>query len=482
MANPNLTDMTEEDAADLQFPKDFSSFTKESHGHDIEPIEVSLVKDEILTSDPTCYACKSNLREPYVRCAICKNVDLCPSCFSNGREIGDHKNDHDYAITKNEFELINGSDWTAKQELELLNVVQECGFGNWIDVSKRIEGKSMEECKAHYLEHYIDNQSLPGLPKIKETEGSLFASEPIPYLFKLQDLEEPPRFASDTLNCRMLAGYNPARSDFEVNFDNHAEQLVSELNYDEFDSDDARIKELGRSLQVAIVQAYNNRLKERKRRRKIIRNHGLISIRRTISSLQKYEFTITRGIAERLLIFMQLTGGMDFDYLMEGLHRSGELKNYIRRLFDFRSNGIKYLFSASTYQKLLKLRQENEKERKQYLSNPEYSWKNILPDTGIMCSNLSVTQNTSQRRAAPPLVINGLPGYERLTKEERLLCSVTRIIPTSYLDYKHILITENKKAGSLRLAQARVLLKIDVNKTRKIYDFLADEGYINKPL
>lgn len=446
------------------------------------------MKDEILTSDPMCYACKTNLREPYVRCAACVDVALCPSCFSKGREIGDHRNDHDYVIAKNEFELVDGSGWTARQELELLNVVQECGFGNWVDVSKRIAGKSSEECKAHYLVHYVENQSLPGLPRIKETRASLFGSDPIPYCYKLHDLEEPPRFACDTLNCRMLAGYNAARSDFEVNFDNHAELLVSELNYDQFDSDDSD-NELGRSLQVAVVGAYNNRLKERKRRRKIIRDHGLIAIRRTMSWLQRYESTITRALAERLLIFMQLTGGMDFDYLMEGLHRVGELKNYINKLVDFRINGIRYFHSVSIYQKLSKLRQENERDRKQYLNNPEYSWKSVLPENVVASANLSMGhhhhyhhhQNVPQRRAAPPLAINGLPGYERLTSDEKLLCSVTRVVPASYLDYKHILITENKKCGSLRLAQARVLLKIDVNKTRKIYDFLADEGYINKP-
>lgn len=208
-----------------------------------------------------------------------------------------------------------------------------------------------------------------------------------------------------------------------------------------------------------------------------------------MSWLQRYESTITRALAERLLIFMQLTGGMDFDYLMEGLHRVGELKNYINKLVDFRINGIRYFHSVSIYQKLSKLRQENERDRKQYLNNPEYSWKSVLPENVVASANLSMGhhhhyhhhQNVPQRRAAPPLAINGLPGYERLTSDEKLLCSVTRVVPASYLDYKHILITENKKCGSLRLAQARVLLKIDVNKTRKIYDFLADEGYINKP-
>ena len=39
---------------------------------------------------------------------------------------------------------------------------------------------------------------------------------------------------------------------------------------------------------------------------------------------------------------------------------------------------------------------------------------------------------------------------------------------------------ECRKLGHLRLAQARCMIKIDVNKTRKIYDFLVEEGLINK--
>ncbi|XP_076289971.1 transcriptional adapter 2A isoform X1 [Lasioglossum baleicum] len=477
MANPNLTDMTEEDAADLQFPKDCSSSRTENIENDVE-LDVSVVKDEIITSDPTCRVCKSALMEPYIRCAVCSNTDLCPSCFSSGCEINDHRNDHDYIIIKNEFPLIQGSGWTAKQELEFLDVLQECGFGNWGDISKRMQGKSAEECRNHYLQHYIDNQSIPGLPKIKETKTSLFGCDPIPYLYKLQDLEEPPRFTPNTLNCKLLAGYNPARSDFEVNFDNHAELIISELDYDEFDLSDNY--ELGKALQIAMVQAYNNRLKERTRRRRIIRNHGLIAFRRTISWIQRYECTITRTIAERLLIFMQLMGGLEFDFIMEGLHRVGELKNYLHKLCEFRSNGLTHFHSVVLFQKLSKLRQENDRERKQYLNNPEYSWKSILPGCNVTAT--SSTPNTiSQRKTAPPLAIKGLPGYEKLTPAEKELCSVTRIVPANYLDFKQLLIGENKKNGYLRLAQARVLLKIDVNKTRKIYDFLTEQGYINKP-
>lgn len=422
--------------------------------------------------------CRSTLVEPYIRCAICTDVEVCPPCFAKGCEIDEHKNDHDYVIIKNEFPLIDGSNWIAKHELELLDVLQQCGFGNWIDVGRRMHGKSAEECKTHYLQHYIDNQTLPGLPRIEESRASLFGCESIPYMYKLQDLEEPPRFSSNTVNGRLLAGYNAARSDFDVNFDNHAESLISDLEFDEFQpGDDAY--DLARTLQVAIVKAYNNRLKERMRRRRIIREHGLIAFRKIISSIQRYENTITRPLAERLLIFMQLVDGMEFDFLMEGLHRAGELKNHINRLLEFRQNGLKRFYSISMFQKLSKLRQENERERKQYLNNSEYSWRSLLPDSVASCNSPILA--STQRKTAPPLAIKGLPGYEKLNVDERELCSVVRVVPANYLDFKQLLITESKKNGYLRLAQARILLKIDVNKTRKIYDFLVEKGYINKP-
>lgn len=57
---------------------------------------------------------------------------------------------------------------------------------------------------------------------------------------------------------------------------------------------------------------------------------------------------------------------------------------------------------------------------------------------------------------------------------------MARIIPIAYMDFKAILINDCKKEGFLRLAKARTLIKIDVNKTRKIYDLLLKKEIINK--
>lgn len=75
----------------------------------------------------------------------------------------------------------------------------------------------------------------------------------------------------------------------------------------------------------------------------------------------------------------------------------------------------------------------------------------------------------------------GLSNYEKLSKDEQELCSTIRVIPDAFLSFKKILIGENNKLGYLRLADARRLIKIDVNKTRVMYDFFYEHGYINKP-
>ena len=59
------------------------------------------------------------------------------------------------------------------------------------------------------------------------------------------------------------------------------------------------------------------------------------------------------------------------------------------------------------------------------------------------------------------------------------LCSLCRLQPESYLLCKRQLLTEYVRLGKLTLADSRKLLKIDVNKTRKIFDFLIAKGMVH---
>ena len=61
------------------------------------------------------------------------------------------------------------------------------------------------------------------------------------------------------------------------------------------------------------------------------------------------------------------------------------------------------------------------------------------------------------------------------------LCCNARVVPDTYLSSKSLMINECIKRNGLRLLDARKLLKIDVNKTRKMYDYLILNGDIWQP-
>jgi len=56
-----------------------------------------------------------------------------------------------------------------------------------------------------------------------------------------------------------------------------------------------------------------------------------------------------------------------------------------------------------------------------------------------------------------------------------------RVTPDTYVFYRRQLFDLNNAHGVVRLGAARSVCKIDVNKTRKIYNLLVDEGVIQRP-
>ena len=81
--------------------------------------------------------------------------------------------------------------------------------------------------------------------------------------------------------------------------------------------------------------------------------------------------------------------------------------------------------------------------------------------------------------SAPPLNLANSPSLHLLTPAEQALCSQLRILPKPYLVIKETLVREYaRRGGKLRRREARDLVKIDVNKTSRVWDFLVQSGYL----
>ena len=85
--------------------------------------------------------------------------------------------------------------------------------------------------------------------------------------------------------------------------------------------------------------------------------------------------------------------------------------------------------------------------------------------------------------AAAPLNLANSPSLHLLTPAEQMLCSTLRIMPKPYLAMKETLVREYaRRGGQLRRREARELLKIDVNKTSRVWDFLHQAGFLKASL
>lgn len=84
-----------------------------------------------------CLACYTQLQEPYIRCAECYNVNICTNCFAQGKEFRDHLSNHAYSVMTDTFPLLTDN-WLACEEQQLLDLLIECGYGNWDDIGRRL--------------------------------------------------------------------------------------------------------------------------------------------------------------------------------------------------------------------------------------------------------------------------------------------------------------------------------------------------------
>lgn len=438
----------------------------------------------ILDAAKLCGNCNATTKEPYIFCYQCKKNSpasvICMMCFSKGAEFGHHRSDHEYIVIRTDISLWDGG-WSAQEELGLLSAILECGFGNWQEVSHRMPGKTPQDCESHYQIYYVEKPADKLLPKFSYHENeNISYTQPVKCY---PGLEDPVRPLIGTIQCRDMAGYNAARGDFDIEYDHGAETDVMDLDYnlfnpdpeDVFEENEPEDLEIGRELQIALLDMYRRRMGQRYQLKRIIREHGLLASTRCTMALGRYRPYLSQGFQDCLPRLFQLLSSHQLDLLLEGLKHQAELKRQVSSLMEYRMNGIRKQSSVMTYEAMKKRREGNIKNR-----------RNLVVAQGVdgtleadkLSTTLGATIPCTSRRISIPLNIVGKPGYENLKDTERKLSSEIRLLPEDYLRFKSIIVDECRKSNGLRLAQARTLIKIDVNKIRKIYDYLLVEGLV----
>ncbi|XP_073999886.1 transcriptional adapter 2A [Rhodnius prolixus] len=401
--------------------------------------------------------------------------------------------------------------WSLEEDLKLVNGILHCGYGNWTDIAARLNNKSPEECMNRYLDKFIVN---PDNDELKEAvahlqelrcKPSLCASNcnlsvdpnqvtvqsAVDFLGVEQyirdlcndsnneNVDTNKSSKSDFINDSKLAYqhrskllmanginfncYNPFRNEFDMEYDDKAETVLETLwePPDSFSFSASEDNLLFDKLKYALADSYNFRLAERINRKKIIRSHGLVDGRKTYNMTQRFDVPFGTSCLSKLLAFLKFMEGPVLDFLVERLYYQNEVRYKLNSLLMYRSLGIRFLNGIHIYEKLNKKRLKYKKE---------IGHIGPLP--------IETQEPKHMRRPSAPLTLHNLPGYHLLDDDEKILCSTARIVPVTYFNFKKLLISECNKREGLKLAQARHLLKIDVNKTRKVYDHLMSTGDI----
>ena len=166
------------------------------------------------------------------------------------------------------------SDWRAAEELALLEAVELYGFGNWEDTAALVGRRSADEVRRHFIAYYVRGsvgrgtwshaspETYQALDHTCSRDGHLSPSLTTP-LPAIPDLSLPEQ---------QHLGYMPKRDDFEREFDNEVEMLISTLRINPNDEDDLDV-----DLKVAHIDMYNRRLRQRFRKKAVVRDYGLVS-------------------------------------------------------------------------------------------------------------------------------------------------------------------------------------------------------------
>lgn len=285
-----------------------------------------------------------------------------------------------------------------------------------------------------------------------------------------------------------IQGYMPLRKEFDIEHENDAELAVKDM---EFEPDDSAVDV---ELKLAILDIYNQKIDKRLDHKKFALDRNFIDFKKTQLSDRKKPRE-EKEIWQKARNLSPLMAPEDFNSFVKGLALEKRLREKISSLQEYRRNGISKLSHADRYESAKKQRMNTLYSKSPFFGSSDRlaaKQQNEIQSSSTSCSENPTkhTQKLATQKKAPspakpkqsyspqPLDISNCEGVEHLTTSEQALCSTLRILPRAYMFIKQTLIREFEKRGTLKRRDARSLIRIDVNKLGKVYDFFVSKGWL----
>ncbi|XP_015761967.1 PREDICTED: transcriptional adapter 2-beta-like [Acropora digitifera] len=432
-----------------------------------------------------CNYCQADCTSLRVKCAECTDFDLCLQCFACGAEMGKHKRGHDYQLMDGGTFPLFSLDWSAEEEVLLLDAIEQHGFGNCFCLST--------ETSEHYGDYHISG--IVGKATVESFKNKIVDHTSPDQEVLSPTLLHPPEPVEMNAAEQQELGYMPLRDDFEKEYDNEAETLVSGLQFN-YDDEDVEI-----DLKLGIIDMYLRRLRERQHRKNIARQHGLIASKHRIIALRRKYSKEDREFRDATRVFARFKNQREWEEFLNDQLRERELRSRIKDLIRYRKNGITKLAECQEYDEQ-RLRRERRKENKRKMV-VGYDFHNrfcsnfvVLTDgklSSIQIKSTPLTSKFSLDRAAseekdekdcslssPTFAdeIKNCQTYKLLSSLERQLCASLQMNPGFYLTIKTIILKDNLLRRQGVQVKTRYPPNLDKIHRKHIVHFLKESGWV----
>ncbi|KAK7245973.1 hypothetical protein RIF29_40829 [Crotalaria pallida] len=420
------------------------------------------------------YCFKVILGKAHMKCAICKDFDLCVECFSVGAEVAPHKSDHPYVISESfstSIPLIC-PDWNIDEEILLLEGIGKYGLEKWTEVAEYVETKNKESCMEHYQNLYLNSPSFP-LPDMSHVAGK--SREQLLEMAKGQgedkkgttDVQICWPFEPDGISHAEAAaiqkkstpgrkrkmkdrvrvsfgglkprfsrtegpgGYNEKRQEFDIEYDNDAEELLTEMEFKDTDTEEER------ELKLRVLHIYGKRLDERNRRKNFVLERNLLHPNPSENDLTAEE----KQICGKYDSLMRFHSKEEHEELLQTVIAEHRTRKRLEELKEAQAAGCRNSAEADIY----------------------------LMHKRRMEADASAS-------SAEGMDVTGYPGADLLSEPEKRLCSEQRLTPAVYLNMQGLLAQHILDGRVSTKVEAHGLFNMDTIKIDKVYDMLIRKG------
>ncbi|GCB74593.1 transcriptional adapter 2-beta [Scyliorhinus torazame] len=407
-----------------------------------------------------CVYCLADVTSLRLRCTECQDIELCPECFSAGAEIGQHRRWHGYQLVDGGRFTLWGAEaeggWTSREEQLLLDAIEQYGFGNWEDMAAHVGGRAPPEVMEHYVSMYIHGNlgraCIPDSIPNRVTDHTCPGGGPLS-----PSLTAPLPPLDISVAEQQQLGYMPLRDDYEIEYLQDAETLISGLavNYDD--------EEVDIELKRAHVDMYVRKLRERQRRKNMARDYSLVPAflgkERKERPLRRKVTKEEKELRAKLRPICQFMSAKEFDDCFDNLHKERALRAKIRELQRYRRNGIAKTEESAEYEAA-----RHKREKRKEMKN----------NAGAKRGKDEAGKETAVEFSS----MENLAGFDLLSEREKLLCSSLNLSPTRYLTVKTIIIKDYLQKRQGIPSKSRLPSYLDKVLKKRILNFLTESGWI----